>query len=117
MREFDVRVQFCLAHLIRDVKFLLTLPGRKDQAYGARLRRALRELFAVIHRRETMSASGFQRALAAARNDVLWAGRACVPDTKHARNLAQRFRKHGAAYFRFVTTPGIEWPRADPGLG
>ena len=51
MREFDVLVQFCMAHLIRDVKFLLTLPGREDQAYGQRLRDALRELFAVIHRR------------------------------------------------------------------
>ena len=39
---------------------------------------------------------------------MLWAGTIRVPDTKHARNLAERFRKHGAAYFRFVTTPGIE---------
>ena len=29
MREFDVLVQFCMAHLIRDVKFLLTLPGAR----------------------------------------------------------------------------------------
>jgi transposase len=108
MREFDARVQFCLAHLIRDVKFLLTLPGREDQAYGWRLRQALRELFAVIHRRETMAVRAFQQALAAARNDVLWAGTTRVPDTKYARNLAKRFRKHGEAYFRFVTTPGIE---------
>jgi len=108
MREFDVRVQFCLAHLIRDVKFLLTLPGREEQAYGQRLREGLRELFAVIHRRETMTAASFQKALEAARNQVLWAGTTRVPDTKHARNLAKRFRKHGAAYFRFVTTPGIE---------
>src|ERR1700722_15449148 len=42
MREFDVTLQFCLAHLIRDVKFLVTLPGKKEQAYGARLRDALR---------------------------------------------------------------------------
>ena len=32
MREFDVVVQFCLAHLIRDVKFLTTLPDARDQA-------------------------------------------------------------------------------------
>ena len=108
MRMFDVRVQFCLAHLIRDVKFLLTLPGREDRAYGQRLQESLRELFAVIHRRETMTATRFQQALEAARNQVLWAGTIRVPDTKHARNLAERFRKHGAAYFRFVTTPGIE---------
>ena len=67
MRKFDVLVQFCMAHLIRDVKFLLTLPGREDQAYGQRLRDALRELFAVIHRREKMTAAGFQQALEAAR--------------------------------------------------
>jgi transposase len=108
MRVCHVRVQFCLAHLIRDVKFLLALPGKEDRTYGERLRNGLRELFAVIHRRETMTARGFQQALAAARNDVLGAGTTRVPDTKHARNLAQRFRRHGAAYFRFVTTPGIE---------
>jgi transposase len=108
MRKFDVRVQFCLAHLIRDVKFLLTLPGREDQAYGQRLREALRELFAVIHRRKTMTGAGFKQALEAARKQVLWAGTIGVPDTKHARNLAKRFHKHGAAYFRFVTTPGVE---------
>jgi transposase len=108
MRQFDVRVQFCLAHLIRDVKFLLTLPARADQAYGQRMRDALRALFAVIHRRATMTAAGFRNALKAAREVVLKAGTIGVPDTKHARNLAQRFRQHGAAYFRFVTTPGIE---------
>jgi transposase len=108
MREFDVRVQFCMAHLIRDVKFLLTLPGREDQAYGQRLRDALRDLFAMIHRRDEMTAAGFQKALETARKRVLRAGTTRVPDTKHARNLAQRFRRHGAAYFRFVTTPGIE---------
>jgi hypothetical protein len=97
-----------MAHLIRDVKFLLTLPGREDQAYGQRLRATLRQLFAVIHGRQTLTAAGFQQALEAARQRVLWAGMSEVPDTKHARNLAQRFRKHGAAYFRFVTTPGIE---------
>ena len=68
MREFDVLVQFCMAHLIRDVKFLLTLPSREDRAYGERVREALRELFAVIHRREQMSKAGFRQALEAARS-------------------------------------------------
>jgi transposase len=108
MREFDVLVQFCMAHLIRDVKFLLTLPGREVQAYGQRLRDALRELFGIIHRREKMTAAGFQKALEAAREQVLKAATTGVPDTKHARNLAKRFREHGEAYFRFITTPGIE---------
>ena len=108
MRKFNVLVQFCMAHLIRDVKFLLTLPGQEDQAYGVRLRDALRELFAIIHRREGMTATGFRKALEAAREQVLKAATTRVPDTKHARNLAKRFRKYGEAYFRFITTPGIE---------
>src|SRR5262249_50638111 len=33
MRECGVEVQFCLAHLIRDVKFLLALPDKREQAY------------------------------------------------------------------------------------
>jgi transposase len=63
MREFDLLVQFCLAHLIREVKFLLTLPGRDDQAYGPRLRNGLRELFTATDRRDKLTAAGFRRVL------------------------------------------------------
>ena len=108
MRECDVLVQFCMAHLIRDVKFLLTLPGPEVHAYGQRLRDALRELFGVIHRREKMTPAGFQRALEAAREQVMKAATTRVPDAKHPRNLAKRFRENGEAYFRFITTPGID---------
>ncbi|MBV8384328.1 MAG: transposase, partial [Planctomycetaceae bacterium] len=65
-REFGVLLQFCLAHLIRDVKFLTTLPDARDRAYGERLREALRRSFAVIHRREQLSAAVFQGQLEAA---------------------------------------------------
>jgi transposase len=108
MRVFGVLLQFCMAHLIRDVKFLLTLPGADNQAYGQRLRGTLRDLFAVIHQREKMAAAGFQQALEAARKQVMMAATTGVPDTKQARNLAKRFRENGEAYFRFITTPGVE---------
>ncbi len=108
MREFDVAVQFCLAHLIRDVKFLMTLSDRKTQHYGQRLRDALRDLFAVIHGRGRWAAKTFHRKLEAAREAVLSRATRRVPETKPAQNLANRFRKHGNAYFQFITTPGIE---------
>src|SRR4051794_38334808 len=57
-REFGVLLQFCLAHLIRDVKYLTTLPDARDRAYGERLREALRALFAVVHRRGGVFAAG-----------------------------------------------------------
>lgn len=108
MRECDVLVQFCMAHLIRDVKFLTTLPDKKQKAYGERLREALRALFAVIHRREKLSEAGFAKKLEAARAEVLRVATTRVPPGNHAQNLAKRFRQHGEAYFRFITTPGID---------
>ena len=108
MRQFDVVVQFCLAHLIREVKFLTTLPGKQEQAYGQRLRDALKALFGVIHQREKMSAVVFGSRLQAAREAVLRAGSHDVPASRHAQNLAKRLQKYGASYFTFVTTPGVE---------
>ena len=108
LREFDVSLQFCLAHLIRDVKFLTTLPDARDRMYGTRLREALRELFGVIHRRELLTAERFQAQLEAARAKVLRCGTHNVPATNHCRNLAKRFAEHGENYFRFITTPGVE---------
>jgi transposase len=117
MRDFNVCVQFCLAHLIRDVKFLLSLPDASTQAYGARLLAALKQMFQVIHRRETMDPLSFTRALEKARRRILRIGIEQVPSEldrtgrekkTEARNMAERFRKHGAAFFRFITTPGLD---------
>ena len=108
MDRFDVTTQFCLAHLIRDVKFLTTLPDGRDRAYGERLREALRELFKVIHRREQFSAQQFQSQLELARFKVLSCAKFDVPPTRCSRNMAARFEKHGTSYFQFITTPGVE---------
>jgi transposase len=107
MKDFDVEVQFCLAHLIRDVKFLNTLPDQVTRDYGQRLLNGLRQLFRVIHRRDQMADRPFQRALERARKRVLKVGRR-APSRIEAQNMAERFRRHGDAYFRFITTPGIE---------
>jgi transposase len=107
MRVCGVTVQFCLAHLIRDVKFLTTLPDARDRLYGEQLRAALKTLFAVFHQRETLAEGVFHKRLEAARDEVLRVGLS-APDTQHAQNLAERFRKHGESYFTFVTTPDVE---------
>lgn len=107
-REFGGTLQFCLAHLIGDVKYLTTLPDARDRAYGERLREALRSLFAVIHRREELPAAAFQVQLEAARVEVMRRGTHEVPETRPSRNLAKRFETHGESDFRFVTTPGVE---------
>jgi transposase len=108
MDRFEVTVQFCLAHLIRDVKFLTTLPDARDRAYGERLREALRDLFGVIHRRGDFTAEEFLRRMDVARFRVLGCATLEVPATSHCRNMAKRFEEHGESYFRFITSPGVE---------
>jgi hypothetical protein len=107
MGEASVLVQFCLAHLIRDVKFLTSLADKATRKYGENMLERLRALFQVIHRRERMSAGAFQRALERARKQLLWTAKH-PPHCSLAANLAERFRKHGDAYFQFITTPGLE---------
>ena len=108
MRECNVVIQFCVAHLIRDVKYLTTLPDARDRAYGERLREALRGLFKVIHRRDELPDWAFEVRLHEARDQVLREALHAVPATRASQNMAQRFVKHGKAYFEFVTTPGVE---------
>jgi transposase len=108
MRECGIVVQFCLAHFIRDVQFLTTLPDARDRRYGERLREALRALFGVIHRREALAEGTFRQQLRAARDAVLEQAAQDIPPTKHSQILAKRLAKHGQGYFEFVTTPDVE---------
>jgi transposase len=117
MKDFDVTVQFCLAHLIRDIRYLTTLPDAQTQAYGERLLQGMRELFAVIHSRDERTVPGFGQALERAKATLLQIALDEVPSEldaqgkeqkSEAQNLANRFRHHGQAYFEFITTPGID---------
>jgi transposase len=108
MGEFGGVLQFCLAHLIREVKFLLELPDAATRAYGERFLQSLRKLFGVIHRRQRMTAGEFRNALQAQRRKIIHAALKQVPASTAAQNLARRMREHGASYFRFISTPGLE---------
>jgi len=109
MKDFDVLMQFCLAHFIRDVKFLADHPNKKNQTHGQRLLGDLRKLFGVIHRRdEYASQDRFRRELEKARDQLVWDATRRSPQTTEAYNLATRFREHGESYFRFITEPNVE---------
>ena len=89
-------------------KFLTTHLDRRNHAYGNRVLEVVRDLFAVIHRRDQLSPEDFAVELANA-GDQLWAEAVYrVPASREAQNLAKRFQKHGASYIRFITTPGLE---------
>lgn len=108
MDDFGVLVQFCLAHLLRDIRFLVEHPHRLNRAYGARLLKATRQVFHVIHRRQEHTAKSFAIALQDAGDELQAQATYRVPSTREAQNLAQRFEQHGESYLRFITTPRIE---------
>jgi transposase len=100
-----VTVQFCLAHVIRDVKYLMTLPDPETRCYGECLREAFRSLFEVFHRgyKHEWAPSTLQDALEVARDRILTLATTQVPSTPEAQNMAKRFLKHGESFFQFIT--------------
>lgn len=105
----NVRLQFCLAHLIRDVKFLNTHPNKQNREYGDRLLEQLRKLFSTIHRRaDYVTLAGYRNAIGRVRNDLVYLATMEAPDTQEALNLSERFFQHMESYFRFITDPEID---------
>jgi transposase len=105
----NVLVQFCLAHLIRDVKFLADHPKACNRKHGERLLEHLRKLFRTIHRRdEYATETSFRKVLTKIRNRLMHDAVMHSPGTREADNLGDRFVEHFESYFTFITTPGIE---------
>ena len=104
-RLFDVRVQYCMAHLIRDIRFLAEHSDKKLVKWGNQLLVWMKKLFETLHRRDELTEKGFQRSMARIKAKFLKQMRR-PPDHKLAKTLAKRF--HGDAaedYFRFLTEP------------
>jgi transposase len=108
MADCGVLVQFCWAHLIRDIRFLAEHPDKSLPIWGHKLLFWVRRMFDTWHRAAQRTAAGFARSMDRIRRGFLKAVRR-PPPRAEARTLADRFRGREADnYFRFLTTPGIE---------
>lgn len=108
VRQGDVRVQYCLAHLIREVRFLADHCNRRLSRWGQKLLEGLKKLFDTLHRHETLTPKGFARSMERIRQTFLRTMRR-PPDHAEAKKLAKRFRGVQArSYFTFLTEPGVE---------
>jgi transposase len=105
--ETDAVMQFCWAHLIRDVKFLTTLSDPVTRRYGEKLLAEIKNLFHIWHRRGEMPAEKWERAARKAEEAVVGRARH-APHRTEAQNIAERFRDHGRYYFTFLHVPGVE---------
>jgi transposase len=107
-RLFDIRMQYCLAHLIREIRFLAEQTAPKLSCWGYELLQWLKKLFDTLHRREKLTPQGFIRSMERLKTGFLQTMRR-PPDHKLAKKLAKRFKDEAANdYFRFLTEPNIE---------
>ena len=88
--NYDIKAQYCWAHLIRDIRFLLKHPDKKTKAWAEQLLDRSRRLFSAWHRRDAMSEEGFHRSMSTHRDRFLEIVRK-PPNSKEAGNLATRF--------------------------
>lgn len=108
MADSGATVQFCMAHLIRDVRFLAEQNNKSIARWGDKLLDWLRKLFHALHRKEQWLPVKFARRMDAIRHGFLQQVRH-PPSWSEAQTLAARFRGRAAEhYFTFLTQPGVE---------
>ena len=118
MGQMSGAVQFCFAHLIRDLKFLRDHPEPLIQLYAQPILQAVRRMFHLIHQQVHQPVADFQPRLERHKKQIidLAVDSTCLSPIpwyveKHypeVFNMTVRFRKHGAAYFTFITRPEID---------
>jgi transposase len=107
MKGSSAIMQFCLAHLIRDLKFLAEQDDKVTRNWAQRMLDGFQDLFHLIHRRDELSERHFQKQLEELRDKLIRRFKA-APDRPGVRNLRNHFKLHAKQFFTFVTTPGIE---------
>ena len=105
IKEGQAEAQFCLAHFIRDVRFLADSADVEVKNYALRLLACLRLLFRHYHqvREDPASRDKLRRSGRRLRLEALDA-----PEAKEAQNIAKRFSQNGDSYLRFIEHPELE---------
>jgi transposase len=116
LKDTPAIVQFCWAHLIREVRFLTTLGDRVVKRWADKLLGVVKKLFKLWHRRHAMSPARFTLAASQLQRHILRTGRR-GPARREARAIHKRLRDHGPDYFTFLQLPGAGvFPGAVPGV-
>ncbi len=119
MKDFNIIVQFCIAHLIRDIRYLTSLPDAETKEYGEKLLLSVRELFKIIHEKSNIPEQDFIDMLIYAKENIIKtaiqeapvyidADGKVVKEKCEVKNMVKRFTDNGKAYFEFITSPCIE---------
>lgn len=99
------RQQFCLAHLIRDVKFLITLPDAATRVFGKQVLAQFRSVFRLWHKRHAYPPERFQVRAQRLQRELERFLQAGSAPPGPAATLQARLLKHWDHLFCFLTEP------------
>lgn len=105
IKDSGAEAQFCLAHFIRDLRFLADSAEVEVKDYALRILARLRLLFRCYHQvqQEPAKRDKLRRCGHRLRREAL-----AAPAAKEAQNIAKRFIQNGEAYLRFIEHPELE---------
>jgi transposase len=102
--------QYCLAHLIRDIKFLTTLPDPEAKEFGERLLEYFRRLFHYWHARDQMGPELFRKKMDRLKRRLFTFLCSTEVPKGASATMKKRLVKHWASLFRFIEHPELLQP-------
>ena len=108
MKDCSVLIQYCMAHLIREIRFLAEHSDILLSRWGTELLNGIKKLFETLHKKGDYTESGFNQKMEKIKQGFLKQVRR-PPNHKLARKLKKRFKgKKADNYFVFLTDPNVE---------
>jgi len=102
VNDNDIPVQFCFAHLIRDIKFLTTLSHQRVVRWATSLLKTLKKVFRLWKTRHHRHPGRYKKTTEKWKRTFLKQVRRS-PSHSDAMNISNRFDQRGAQrYFLFL---------------
>jgi len=105
--DTNVELQLCLAHLIRDIRYLTTLPAPWPRRFGEKMLNIFKRIFRLYHHRDKLSDRIYRRRMDRLRDELVRKAKA-VRCGGEAATLAKRIVAQMPRWFTFMNHPQVE---------
>jgi transposase len=105
-KEANIKVQFCWAHLIREIIFFCESSLKTTSNYGIRLLKICKSIFKLQHQRTVLGEEEFRKQMVILKQYFLKMGKSS--SIKDADKMRKRLEKFGEEYFLFIEDPLVE---------
>jgi hypothetical protein len=95
-------LQFCWAHLIREILFLQGLTDAAVVRYAKRILKQVARMFETIHAKDDMPIEAWKEEMHECQELIVKRVSGTVPNHQDAQNIAKRFKQWETDYFRFI---------------